>query len=340
MSDRERYQQYLCSREWGLLREQVRQRCGGVCERCKSAPMSHVHHLTYIRKYAEHLEDLRGLCEPCHEFTHGKRQRDPMLDMVPRLCDQEIHSVYLAGRLDRSNDWRGAIVRGWRIKHGYGGLGDVLEAQIPDGRSIRYVGPFWRDMGHGDGGDGPHALGDDYDGTEHGAPGTCLISDPEEVASECLTKVSEAFLFFAWIDSREAWGTLVEAGYYKRGNGGVLAVAVPKWDRELWFVSAIADRFIISESAASAWKWMWSNPHLTCRLGSVESPHPTSHVYESDGPVGPDEMQPLDPIEHVDYGRGMILSIDGEGCNRRAVVQFSKCGVRTFLLAKAPLQKV
>ena len=86
--DRERYQQYLCSREWGLLREQVRQRCGGICERCHDGPMQNVHHLTYARKYHEHLVDLQGLCEPCHQFTHGRLKEDPWG-----------HQAYLTGLL-------------------------------------------------------------------------------------------------------------------------------------------------------------------------------------------------------------------------------------------------
>lgn len=77
MSDKERYALYLCSREWGLLREQVRERCGGYCERCEVNCMSHVHHLTYIRKYNELPEDLQGLCEECHLFVHGFSDKDP-----------------------------------------------------------------------------------------------------------------------------------------------------------------------------------------------------------------------------------------------------------------------
>lgn len=33
--------------------------------------------MTYERLGHERLEDLLGLCEPCHEFLSGKRQRDP-----------------------------------------------------------------------------------------------------------------------------------------------------------------------------------------------------------------------------------------------------------------------
>ena len=75
--DREKYQAYLCSREWAEKREAVKERAGGKCERCTVLPIDAVHHLTYKRKYAERLEDLSAICTPCHEFTHGKSDFDP-----------------------------------------------------------------------------------------------------------------------------------------------------------------------------------------------------------------------------------------------------------------------
>lgn len=75
--DREKYKAYLCSREWALLRNAVRERCGGKCERCELNDMECVHHLTYARKYDEPIEDLAGWCNACHEFTHGKSDYDP-----------------------------------------------------------------------------------------------------------------------------------------------------------------------------------------------------------------------------------------------------------------------
>lgn len=75
--DKEKYQAYLCSREWGELREEVRLRAGGKCERCKCNDMDAVHHLTYARKYHESLDDLQAICTGCHEFTHGKSNVDP-----------------------------------------------------------------------------------------------------------------------------------------------------------------------------------------------------------------------------------------------------------------------
>lgn len=77
-NDREKYAAYLCSREWGVLKEAVLERSGGICERCETLPQDATHHLTYERKYAEHLDDLQAICTPCHEFTHGKDTFDPV----------------------------------------------------------------------------------------------------------------------------------------------------------------------------------------------------------------------------------------------------------------------
>ena len=76
-NDREKYQSYLCSREWSVLKEAVHERAKGICERCTLFPIAAVHHLTYERKYCERLEDLAGWCEHCHDFTHGKSDFDP-----------------------------------------------------------------------------------------------------------------------------------------------------------------------------------------------------------------------------------------------------------------------
>ena len=71
-NDKEKYQAYLCSREWAEKKEAVRERAGGRCERCFIMSLECVHHLTYARKYNEPLDDLQGICNGCHEFIHGK----------------------------------------------------------------------------------------------------------------------------------------------------------------------------------------------------------------------------------------------------------------------------
>jgi hypothetical protein len=68
---------YYASREWALLKERVRERSGGNCERCGDRPYEQTHHLTYERLGNELLEDLQGLCAQCHEYVSGKTSEDP-----------------------------------------------------------------------------------------------------------------------------------------------------------------------------------------------------------------------------------------------------------------------
>ena len=107
--DREKYKAYLCSREWSLLRNAVRARCEGKCERCKVNQMECVHHLTYARKYDERIEDLAGWCNACHQFTHGKSDIDPAIttswsDFVARYGDRIdlLSREFLLSAIDRA----------------------------------------------------------------------------------------------------------------------------------------------------------------------------------------------------------------------------------------------
>lgn len=68
---------YLASREWALLKEQVRVRSGGCCERCAVGDHEQTHHVTYERLGHERLDDLLGVCEACHLYLSGKSDDDP-----------------------------------------------------------------------------------------------------------------------------------------------------------------------------------------------------------------------------------------------------------------------
>jgi hypothetical protein len=79
------YQAYLASREWALLKEQVRKRSGGKCERCEENNYEQTHHVTYERAGHEELADLQALCEGCHLFVSGKSDDDPLQATVPNV---------------------------------------------------------------------------------------------------------------------------------------------------------------------------------------------------------------------------------------------------------------
>lgn len=71
------YQRYLASREWAVLREEVRRRSRNRCESCFLLPQQAVHHLTYERIGHENINDLMAVCNPCHEYLSGKSNEDP-----------------------------------------------------------------------------------------------------------------------------------------------------------------------------------------------------------------------------------------------------------------------
>jgi len=85
-TERERYQRYLCSPEWNSKRNAVIERARGECEKC-GRTARHAHHLTYIRKYNERLEDLQALCEECHDGIHNPKQVDQLAVAVRREAE-------------------------------------------------------------------------------------------------------------------------------------------------------------------------------------------------------------------------------------------------------------
>lgn len=71
------YALYLRSDRWATKIRAIRERSGGICERCGCDWMDAVHHLTYKNIYDEPLKDLLGVCDACHRFLHHKSGYDP-----------------------------------------------------------------------------------------------------------------------------------------------------------------------------------------------------------------------------------------------------------------------
>lgn len=66
------YHWYLGTPFWRERREHVMKRAQHVCEKCKAAKATEVHHLTYLRVFNELPTDLVALCRPCHSDIHFK----------------------------------------------------------------------------------------------------------------------------------------------------------------------------------------------------------------------------------------------------------------------------
>jgi len=77
MTEKFDYRRYLASREWALKKKAIRERSGGLCERCLMDVMSIVHHLTYEHVGNEPFDDLQGLCHGCHEYLSAASDVDP-----------------------------------------------------------------------------------------------------------------------------------------------------------------------------------------------------------------------------------------------------------------------
>lgn len=86
---------YYASREWALLKAEVRKRSDGICERCFLNPYTQTHHLTYLRFGKELLEDLQGLCNGCHEFVSGKSSLDPKL-IAQQVNELRWHDAFVS----------------------------------------------------------------------------------------------------------------------------------------------------------------------------------------------------------------------------------------------------
>lgn len=64
------YAEYLASPEWDERRRLVLERAGGICEGCRRARATQVHHTTYKHAGDELLFELVAVCNACHERLH------------------------------------------------------------------------------------------------------------------------------------------------------------------------------------------------------------------------------------------------------------------------------
>ncbi len=239
------YQEYLASREWGLLKVAVRQRSGGTCERCKQAPHEQTHHVTYERIGHELLTDLLGVCRPCHEYLSGLTDHDPSVIAVPPatpvtpiLRDDGTQAwVYLAGKIAK-NDWRhdlfpslrDAILESdvadehyrnnqGRKSHEY--ISTVITPGIlnclPERDGLLYGGPYFVGCDHGCyHGDSTHGQNQEC---SHSAAmcdecnGQGGSVDRSAIPDSCLSLIRRSDFVFCWLNDPRAYGTVFELGY-------------------------------------------------------------------------------------------------------------------------------
>lgn len=65
------YLAYLSSPKWKAKRKEVIARCKNLCEKCGKRQVRNIHHKHYDNLGDEPLDDLLGVCRPCHREIHG-----------------------------------------------------------------------------------------------------------------------------------------------------------------------------------------------------------------------------------------------------------------------------
>lgn len=254
---REKYQIYLASREWGLLKKSVHLRSGGVCEHCLISRADEVHHQTYIRKYKERLSDLLHVCRPCHKFLGGYSDVNPARNRPLIAGGSTVKSIYLAGKM---TNWRDEICNGWStFKQN---VNDHLEYTWDQhiefearGRKLLVTGPYISPLIIN--GTDRHGCSVDTE-NNHMSTGQHGCEWCENIRSLITDAIRESDLVFAWIDAKDCYGTLIEIGY---ANAIGKKVAVFKSSNltgdDFWLARYFSDftNWESFDSSSSAWKY-------------------------------------------------------------------------------------
>lgn len=172
------------------------------------------------------------------------KDRDAALARCPTCGRVDIHSsrcclsIYMAGKILGSEDWRFPLVSGlsraFRPDHAWC---DLEIAKCIDSRHI-YTGPFFRSE--------KRIVVDRYgeDANSHMAEWMGKAHDGcdqtrEQVFEECENAIRRSDFVFARIDDVTAYGTLVEIGYAKAYGRHICVVGDAPDD--LWFARQAAD---------------------------------------------------------------------------------------------------
>lgn len=243
------YSEKLKDPRWQRKRLEVFHRDGFACVWClDSTKTLHVHHANGYRKiepWEYDLSELQTLCEPCHTNAHEPAKR---------------MKIYLAGKISHT-DWRHSLVRGLRCA-------DQDAAECEDGfanfsmeKSILkrhdYVGPFFVGCDHGCG----------HQKSSHGCHSNgCSTSISSQTGRKkafqnCLSNIRNASVVFAWINSLDCYGTLVEIGCAFQLGIPIILCEEESFARtqEIWFAREMAFQNFTSMSAIGGFRFFIQN---------------------------------------------------------------------------------
>lgn len=140
--------------------------------------------------------------------------------------------VYLAGKISPHNDWRFSIVPGIGNVDGASEW-PVLKQAISSRHD--YCGPYFSLCGHSLAAE-DHGIEGDWKHCDD------LLTHRIAIAQSCCAAILKCDFFFAWIESKDAFGTFAEIGYAAHAEKPIyISSPNEQWSEEMWFLESMAD---------------------------------------------------------------------------------------------------
>ena len=90
-----RYEEYILSKEWQVIRQFLLIEHGKKCAFCSRRYQLQVHHLSYKNMGCERKEDVLVLCVRCHNDLHYALRRFPATERAVRQYEQVTQDEFI-----------------------------------------------------------------------------------------------------------------------------------------------------------------------------------------------------------------------------------------------------
>lgn len=182
-------------------------------------------------------------------------EQKTFVEIKPKNAQKRQRKVYLAGKIGTyKEDWREDLLHG---RFGY--CHDLAEYQkaisefrpMPMLNGHSFYGPYRIDemCGHGQGHVSPQYDEDDV------ADAMFIETSERAVFNGCLSLIRRTDTLFAWINTKDCFGTLAEIGYaHAMGNEIWLGFASSDYLYEFWFITRMAQRVVVATTPDEAFQ--------------------------------------------------------------------------------------
>lgn len=215
------------------------------------------------------------VCKGCNGWKSLQSHDYALPDQLPPLSSPRINgrlirTVYLAGKMNsdwrdsiiKSSAWKGAWTDGDSDICGFNAWDDKVwptrqgKVVVPGKKAIDFVGPYWDPSIFGG-----HCTAMGMSAKAPNTHATGSIQSRTDIIARCGYAIRSCDLFFAWVDTEDAHGTLVEIGFASALDTVVVVVAMPTSLSSdlMWFPASFGDYFVSGCDAGTAWNTLWEH---------------------------------------------------------------------------------